>query len=198
MGWTVALDSATGQILWNTSKARGFSSPAIFNNSVFVGTSSGTVVRLNLTDGALLWETRLLASTSFSGITSSPKVAYDRVFVGTFNETGGPGEVVALWEGNGSVAWRHATGSIHYSSPAYAEGAVYVGVMGLFNTTSQISFNAPYGILSLDAVTGTERRVFPTGGSGAGSPPPPRPHPISTGKDGILCSFYSGHRALPC
>src|SRR5256886_7254685 len=140
MGWTVALDSATGQILWNTSKARGFSSPAVFNNSVFVGTSNGTVVRLNLTDGALLWETRLLASTSFSGITSSPKVAYDRVFVGTFNETGGPGEAVALWEVNASVAWRHPTGSIHSPSPADGHRRGYLGGIGRPHTTRPGSF----------------------------------------------------------
>ena len=186
MGWTVALDAANGNVLWNTSKAKGFSSPAVFNNSVYVGTSSGTVVRLNVTDGALLWETRLLATTSFSGITSSPKVAYDRVFVGTFNETGGPGEAVALWEGNGSVAWRHSTGSIHYSSPAYADGAVYVGVMGRYNTTSQVSFNPPYGVLSLDAVTGLERWFFATHGSVAGSPAVLGPNLIAPAKDGTV------------
>jgi outer membrane protein assembly factor BamB len=186
MGWTMALDAANGNVLWNTSKAKGFSSPAVFNNSVYVGTSSGTVVRLNVTDGALLWETRLLARTSFSGITSSPKVAYDRVFVGTFNETGGPGEAVALWEGNGSVAWRHSTGSIHYSSPAYADATVYVGIMGLYNTTSQVSFNPPYGVLSLDAVTGMERWFFATRGSVAASPAVLGPNLIVPAKDGTV------------
>src|SRR5437879_8694325 len=196
MSWTVALDAANGNVLWNTSKAKGFSSPSVFNNSLYVGTSSGTVVRLNETDGALLWETRLLARTSFSGITSSPKVASDRVFVGTFNESGGPGEVVALWEGNGSVAWRHATGSIHYSSPAYADGAVYVGVMGRYNTTSQISFNAPYGVLSLDALTGTERWFFPIGGSVAASPAVLGPNLIATAKDGIVYALNRSTGAL--
>jgi len=196
MGWTLALDAGNGHVLWNTSRAKGFSSPAVFNNSVYVGTSSGTVVRLNETDGTLSWETRLLARTSFSGITSSPKVAYDRVFVGTFNETGGPGEVVALWEGNGSVAWRHATGSIHYSSPAYADESIYVGVMGLYNTTSQISFHAPYGILSLDAVTGTERWFFPTGGSVAASPAVLGPNLIATAKDGMVYALNRSTGAL--
>ena len=196
MSWTLALDAANGHVLWNTSKAKGFSSPAVFNNSVYVGTSSGTVVRLNVTDGGLLWETRLLARTSFSGITSSPKVAYDRVFVGTFNETGGPGEVVALWEGNGSVAWRHPTGSIHYSSPAYADGALYVGIMGLYNTTSQVSFNPPYGVLSLDGVTGKERWFFPTGGSVAASPAVSGPNVIAPAKDGTVYSLNRSTGAL--
>ena len=196
MSWTLALDAANGHVLWNTSKVKGFSSPAVFNNSVYVGTSSGTVVRLNVTDGGLLWETRLLARTSFSGITSSPKVAYDRVFVGTFNETGGPGEVVALWEGNGSVAWRHPTGSIHYSSPAYADGALYVGIMGLYNTTSQVSFNPPYGVLSLDGVTGKERWFFPTGGSVAASPAVSGPNVIAPAKDGTVYSLNRSTGAL--
>src|SRR5437879_7599022 len=188
VGWRGAVDAANGKVLWNTSRAKGFSSPSVFNNSLYVGTSSGTVVRLNETDGALLWETRLLARTSFSGITSSPKVAYDRVFVGTFNESGGPGEVVALWEGNGSVAWRHATGSIHYSSPAYADGAVYVGGMGRYNTTSQVTFDPPYGVLSLDAATGTERWFFPTRGSVAASPAVAGPNLIAHAKDGSVYS----------
>ena len=196
MSWTLALDAANGHVLWNTSMAKGFSSPAVFNNSIYVGTSSGAIVRLNATDGALLWETRLLARTSFSGITSSPKVAYDRVFVGTFNETGGPGEVVALWEGNGSVAWRHATASIHYSSPAYADGALYVGIMGLYNTTSQVSFHPPYGILSLDAVTGKERWFFPTRGSVAASPAIFGPNVIAPAKDGTVYALNRSTGAL--
>ena len=196
MSWTLALDAANGHVLWNSSKAKGFSSPAVFNNSIYVGTSSGAIVRLNATDGALLWETRLLARTSFSGITSSPKVAYDRVFVGTFNETGGPGEVVALWEGNGSVAWRHATASIHYSSPAYADGALYVGIMGLYNITSQVSFHPPYGILSLDAVTGKERWFFPTRGSVAASPAVFGPNVIAPAKDGTVYALNRSTGAL--
>ena len=196
MSWTVALDAANGNVLWNTSKAKGFSSPSVFNNSLYVGTSSGTVVRLNETDGALLWETRLLARTSFSGITSSPKVAYDRVFVGTFNESGGPGEVVALWEGNGSVAWRHPTGSIHYSSPAYADGAVYVGVMGRYNTTSQVTFDPPYGVLSLDAATGIEHWFFATLGSVAASPAVLGPNVIVPAKDGTVYALNRSTGAL--
>jgi len=165
-----ALEERTGRILWTNPAFAGFSSPAVFDQSVIVGTSNGTVVRMNASTGSVRWETSLLAQTLFSGITSSPKVAFDHVFIGTFNESGGPGEVVSLWESNGTVAWRHPTGSVHYSSPAFQEGTVYVGIMGTYNTTSQVTFSPPYGVLALDSTTGAEKWFFPTAGSVAASP----------------------------
>ena len=179
-----ALDAKTGGTLWTEPSARGFSSPAVFDHSVLVGTSNGTVIRLNASDGSVQWETQLLAQPLFSGITSSPKVAFDRVFIGTFNESGGPGEVVSLWVNNGSVAWRHATGSVHYASPAYADGSVYVGIMGTYNTTSQVTFDPPYGVLALNAATGEENWFFPTAGSVAASPAIAGPRLIAPSKDG--------------
>ncbi len=180
----LALDEFSGRTIWNRSAARGFSSPAVFDDSVIVGTSDGTVVRLNASDGGVQWETRLLTESSFSGITSSPKVAFDRVLIGTFNESGGPGEVVSLWASNGTVAWRHPTGSVHYSSAAYLDGVAYVGIMGTYNTTSQVTFDPPYGILALDASTGAEKWFFETGGSVAASPAIAGSRLIAPSKDG--------------
>ena len=136
----VALDQRTGATTWVNPTAGGFSSPAVFDGSVIVGTSNGTVVRLNATTGAQQWETRLLSRTMFSGITSSPKVAFDWVFIGTFNESGGPGAIASLWASNGTIRWTHTTASVDYSSVAYADGTLYVGVMGTYNTTSQVAF----------------------------------------------------------
>src|SRR6266581_8333962 len=179
-----ALNAGTGATLWTAPVGRGFSSPAIFDHSVFVGTSNGTVVRLNASDGNVQWETRLLAHTLFSGITSSPKVAFDRVLIGTFNESGGPGEIVSLWASNGTVAWRYPTGSVHYSSPAYSDGIAYVGIMGTYNTTSQVTFDPPHGVLALDAATGAEKWFFETGGSVAASPAIAGSRLIAPSKDG--------------
>src|SRR5437867_865591 len=179
-----ALDARDGLVVWTAPGARGFSSPAVFDNSVIVGTSNGTLIRLNASTGSVQWETPLLAHPLFSGITSSPKVAFDRVFVGTFNESGGSGEVVALWVNNGSVGWRHPTGSVHYSSAAYGDGSVYVGIMGTYNTTSQVTFDPPYGVLALNATTGEENWFFPTAGSVAASPAIAGPRLIAPAKDG--------------
>ena len=180
----VALDARTGDVLWNASAARGFSSPAVFDESVFVGSSNGSVYRLNATDGSIEWATPLLAETGFSGITSSPTVAFDSVFIGTFNETGGPGEVVSLWASNGTVRWRVRTGSVHFSSPAYADGSVYVGVAGRYNTTSQITFDPPYGVIALDAATGDEEWFFETSGSISASPAVTGSYLVVPSKDG--------------
>jgi len=180
----VALDARTGDVLWNASAARGFSSPAVFDESVFVGSSNGSVYRLNATDGSIEWATPLLAETGFSGITSSPTVAFDSVFIGTFNETGGPGEVVSLWASNGTVRWRVGTGSVHFSSPAYADGSVYVGVAGGYNTTSQITFDPPYGVIALDAATGDEEWFFETSGSISASPAVAGSYLVVPSKDG--------------
>src|SRR5437867_1939223 len=179
-----ALDARDGLVVWTAPGARGFSSPAIFDNSVIVGTSNGTVIRLNASTGSVQWETPLLAHPLFSGIRSSPKVAFDQVFVGTFNESGGSGEVVALWVNNGSVAWRHPTGSVHYSSAAYGDGSVYVGIMGTYNTTSQVTFDPPYGARALNATTGEESWFFPTAGSVAASPAIAGPRLIAPAKGG--------------
>ena len=185
----LALNASTGAILWNNSNGKGLSSPAVFNDSVFVGTSRGSVIRVDAETGEGIWETRLLPSTTFTGISSSPKIAGDRVFIGTFNESGGPGEVVALAEGDGHVLWRHGTGSVHFSTPAVADGTVYVGIMGTYNTTSQVSFEPPYGVVALDAATGGQKWFRTTGGSVAASPAVAGPNVIVPAKDGVVYSL---------
>ena len=180
----VALDEATGEGLWQNPEARGFSSAAVFDDSVFVGSSNGTVYRMNATDGRVEWSTRLLGETGFSGITSSPKIVFDSLYIGTFNESGGPGEIVSLWVSNGTVGWRTETGSVHFSSPAYADGTLYVGVAGRYNTTSQITFEPPFGLLALDAATGEERWFFETSGSVSASPAVAGSTVVLAAKDG--------------
>ncbi len=181
-----ALDFWTGTTAWTNLAVRGLSSPALVNGEVLVGGTDGRLHALNATSGAELWNVTLVAHASFSGITSSPKVAYDLAYIGTFNESGGPGEVVALWISNGTVAWRHATASVDFSSPAVYDGSVYVGVMGLYNTTSQVTWGPPYGVLALDAQTGAQEWFFPTNDSVAASPVATSRLIVVPSKDGYL------------
>ncbi len=181
-----ALNFWDGTIAWTNPAVKGLSSPALVDGKVLVGGTDGRLHALNVTNGAELWNTTLVAHPVFSGITSSPKVAYDLAYVGTFNETGGPGEVVAVWISNGTVAWRHATGSIDFSSPAVYDGSVYVGVMGLYNTTSQITWKPPFGVLALDGRTGAQEWFFPTNDSVAASPIATSHLIVVPSKDGYL------------
>ncbi len=195
-GGLFALDAASGATRWTNAVVRGFSSPAVFDGSVIVGGSDGRVYRVRAADGREQWNTSLLSQTVFSGITSSPRVAFDRAYIGTFNESGGPGEVVSLWVSNGTVAWRHPTGSVHYSSPAVLRGTVYVGVMGRYNTTTQVTFDPPFGLLALYASNGTARWFSPTGGPVAASPLVTGSLVVASSRDGFVygISMFGGIR----
>lgn len=166
-----ALSESTGSILWSNPKVAGLSTPAFFNETLILSGSDGKVHSINAMTGAELWNTTLIASPGPSGITSSPKVVFDTLYVGTFNESGGAGEVVALWATNGTVIWRHtAPGSISFSTPAVVGDRLFVGVMGRYNTTTMVTYDPPYGVLSLNAANGSQNWFHATGGSVAGSP----------------------------
>ncbi len=165
-----ALDERTGTVSWENLAVKGLSSPSLVDGTVLVGASDGKIHALGAADGHERWNTTLVEHPGFSGITSSPKVAYDLAYVGTFNESGGAGGVAALWISNGSVAWRHETASVDFSSPAVVGGSLYIGLMGRYNTTSQITWEPPYGVLALDAATGDTQWFFPTNASVAASP----------------------------
>lgn len=183
-----ALNESNGQEVWRNSLVRGMSTPAVFNGGLIVGGSDGRVHWVNATDGSERWNVSFLATTGFSGITSSPKVVSDHVYIGTFNESGGAGEVVSLWASNGTIAWRHATGSVHFSSPGIANGTVYLGIMGTYNRTTGITFDPPFGILALSATNGSGRWFFPTNDSVAASPLVERNSVIAPSKDGHVYS----------
>ncbi len=164
-----ALDESTGATVWSNPVERGLSSPAVWDGTLLFGAKDGKVHCLNATTGAERWNVSLLPGPTISGITSSPKVVFGTVYVGTFNETGGNGTVVAMWAMNGTIRWRAPTESVDFSAPAVVDGSVYVGVMGRYNTTTGVTFDPPYGVLALDEVTGGKLWFTPTGGSVAAS-----------------------------
>ena len=183
-----ALDESTGQEVWRNRFVHGVSSPAVFDGGLIVGGSDGRVHWVNATSGAERWNVSLLTNPGFSGITSSPKVLFDRVYLGTFNESGGPGEVVSMWASNGTIVWRHATSSVHFSSPAVASGMVYVGLIGTYNRSTGITFDPPFGMLALGAAKGDLKWFFSTKGSVAASPLVDGNSVISSSKDGYVYS----------
>ena len=173
---TFAIDLETGGQRWRQEAVSGLSTPALFRDGasqgapdLVVGGRNGLLYRLNGETGEIVWNLTLQRETSFTGIASSPKVSQGRAFVGVFNETGGPGALVAVNLADGTIAWRHETSSIHMSSPAIHRGSVYVGLMGRFNASS-LSWDPPYGLLKVSEGDGAEEWLFPTSGPVASSP----------------------------
>ncbi len=166
-----ALDLSTGALVWSNTTYHGLSTPALFDGDLLFGGTDGRLHAVTADDGTEAWNVSLASNPLFSGITSSPKVVFDTGYVGTFNESGGAGEVVAFWATNGTIQWRApAPASVSFSSAAIADGTVYVGVIGKYNTSTLVTYDPPYGVLALDATTGTQSWFHATGGSVAASP----------------------------
>src|SRR6266571_3002624 len=132
-----ALDAKTGGTLWTEPLARGFSSPAVFDHSILVGTSNGTVYAINRATGTLAWQAQVDAGIS------SPAVSGSTVFVGG-GAFGGNGLVVALDVTTGVRRWSFAPNGPVQASITYADGKV------LFAT------NSAHGtVYALNATTGS-------------------------------------------
>lgn len=182
-----ALDEANGSVVWSNPSIRGLSTPAVFNGTLLLGGSDGRLHAIDAANGFELWNVTLIAHPQVSGVTSSPKLLFDTAYVGTFNETGGPGDVVALWATNGTIRWRHAApASMSFSSPGISDGLLYVGVIGRYNTTTQVTYDPPYGVLALDAATGEQAWFHATGASVAASPLIVDSQVIVPAKDGFV------------
>jgi len=169
--WTgfVALDEGTGALQWRNPDVAGASSPTLFDGRIYVGGKDGRLHVLSQSDGAELWNRSLQPDAQFSGITASPRIVYGRVYVGTFNETGGDGSFVAIDLYTHDVVWSRPVSSVHLSSAAIADHVVYVGLMGRFHP-SDLTYAPPYGLLALDADSGAERWFVASNGSVASSP----------------------------
>jgi len=99
----------TGDALW--------SSPAVANGRVFVGSLDHKVYCLNATTGKQLWN-----YTTGLGVLSSPAVADGHLFVGSDDH-----KVYCLNATTGGLHWSYTTGDFVDSSPAVVGGRVYVG-----------------------------------------------------------------------
>ncbi len=192
-----ALDLATGAVVWSNASYHGLSTPALFNGVLLFGGTDGRLHAVDAADGSEAWNVTLIAHPLFSGITSSPKLLWDTVYVGTFNESGGLGEVVALWATNGTVQWvSQAPGSVSFSSAAIVDGTLYMGIIGKYNTTTQVTYDPPYGLLALDALTGAQRWFHALSGSVAASPLVTDSRVIVPSKDGYVYALNATTGAL--
>jgi outer membrane protein assembly factor BamB len=135
-GKIYCLDEKTGKQIWSSSPAVAdgivirlvddcvewkdsvYSSPAVADGKVFVGSKDNKTYCLDEKDGNLIWSYKTEDSVRYS----SPAVANGKVFVGST-----AGKIYCLDEKTGKLLWRYNTGDSVYSSPAVADGKVFVG-----------------------------------------------------------------------
>jgi outer membrane protein assembly factor BamB len=97
-----------------------FSSPAVANGIVYVGSDDNKLWAFNASTGATVW-----TATTSNPVDASPAVANGVVYVGSDDNT-----LYALNATTGATLWTASTGgavSVPSSSPAVANGMVYVG-----------------------------------------------------------------------
>ena len=148
-----AFDASTGSPVW-TAPIQRFTSgqPTIDGTFVYVGDCNGIMYGIDLLTGVEAWSTPALDNC----IGTSAAVGDGRVFVGTFNMSGG--YVYALDAATGQVAWKTpVTDGVDGSAPALAHGVVYVGAFD-------------QNLYALDAATGHVLWKAPTGGLIRSSP----------------------------
>lgn len=148
-GNVTALDADTGSTIWRYPLMSGgvwFSSPAVVDDALYIGTYDGWVLALNATSQSMTpAERRLWGFKAVDLAVTSPAVAYGLVYMG---EYGFPSRVLALNASTGNLEWWYG-GKIGdmfpgvFCSAAVSDGVVYTG------TDNGI-------VLALNATTGDE------------------------------------------
>ncbi len=147
----------TPTLLWKFNTGGGvYSSAAVVNGVVYVGSTDQYFFALNAADGKQIWNYITPNSTS-PGVFSSAAVLNGVVYVG------GGSVVYAFNASNGAVLWQYSNGGTQpiESSPAVANGIVFIG-----------SSDTPRGgyITALNASTGALVWSYNVRGAVASSP----------------------------
>ncbi len=157
-----ALNASTGTLIWNfKTGGKVNSSPCVAEGKVFIGSSDGNIYALNANTGALVWSFATSPHGVTSPVSSSPAFSEGKVFVGTFGSWPGqswPWSFFALNASTGVPIWNYTTGAISYSSPAVADGKVFI-------------MNYGGDIYALNVTTGAFIWSYSTGGSASWSSP---------------------------
>ncbi|MBI3098716.1 MAG: PQQ-binding-like beta-propeller repeat protein [Planctomycetes bacterium] len=128
-GWRVSLGTAPV-----------FSSPAVADGTVFVGTADGWVHARSASDGDPAWPASVrIVDYLSNSVNSGPAVDAGRVFVAGMNRT-----LNALDSGTGALLWQVSTGGNTLSSPVVANSTLYVAA----------GFPLP-DLLAIDTATGS-------------------------------------------
>lgn len=175
-----------GELLWRNSEVKGVFSPTLGHGKVLVGGKDGYLYSLNVTNGEILWKTKITFNPGLSGVTSPAKIVNGRIYLGSFDFNGGTGYLYCLGEEDGQILWKNSTlSSVYFSSPSVTENRVFVGTMGLYNSTT-LQWQPPYGVFCFDAKNGEPIWNFSVNGSVGSSTTIVDDKVLFTSKNGYL------------
>jgi outer membrane protein assembly factor BamB len=121
------VDARNGRFIWKfATGARIKSSPAVVNGKVYIGPDDGYVYCLDAYNGSVIWKEYAggYIEAPFSAavlLQSSPIVVDGRVYVGSLDTN-----LYCFDADSGNIDWTFKTEGYITSSPAVADGAVYV------------------------------------------------------------------------
>jgi len=163
-GAVYAVDTVSGNLSWSggSNSPYGEGSVSIADGVLYAGSAAQVVNAMDAKTGQAVWKANI-----FGGVSEScPAVANGVLYVsstigGTSNSSGdflNNGGVAALNLTTGNLLWNTTIGKISKSSPAVADGVVFVGSDG------------PNGFYALNATTGGIIWKYATGDQVLSSP----------------------------
>ena len=141
-----ALNAADGTIIWNATALKAQSSPAFFNNTVYV-TNNRYLFAFNAATGEKLWEYNAFGDESkeFPGFLCSPAIADGFVYTGDTAES----LIVAINSSTGDFKWNFSyEGQLLWSAPMASDGMIF------FTSQNRISYDDSCYIFAVDAKSG--------------------------------------------
>jgi outer membrane protein assembly factor BamB len=152
--WLVALDAATGKLVWKAEMGPAYknpmgdgprATPTIDQQSVYAYSGEGILLAVDLSSGQTRWRKdvmdELSAKASEYGMSCSPLIIGDRLIV----QTGATDAALAAFAlADGKLLWKAGTGHAGYSSPV---------VMHIAGTSQVVSITGT-AVMGIDPADG--------------------------------------------
>lgn len=149
-----AFDAATGQQKWATPKGRSDESPAVADGVVYIGSYyDGNLYAFDAATGQQKWAVPMKITSS------SPAIVNGVVYIGSQD-----GKLYAFDAGTGKQKWVApiAGTNVFWSSPAVADGVVYVIPENVETTSTFAPVSVGDKLYAFDAATGEQKWVVST------------------------------------
>jgi outer membrane protein assembly factor BamB len=134
----MAVEAATGKLVWSYEGGLGISNPAVVNGVVYASAELHKLLALDAATGAVKWA----YYDNKAALGNSPTVAAGKIFIGSNDRN-----IYAFDSTTGTLLWKFGSGNNptvgRWSSPVYANGIVFAGN----NDGRSFAINATTGLL---------------------------------------------------